>query len=474
MKYPGFVGPSYTVANRIAACDELVNWFVSEIESGTGPARYVLDPAPGFQTYCTLGDTPTRGFFSLNGATFAVGGEHFYQVPPTLGGSPTLRASGLSNINNQLVTMAGNGDAGHQIMIQSDSKLYCFDVLTDTLTEIIDQSSSGVVFQDGYFISLDSNTSTIYLSALEDGTSWDPLDLAQRNDSADKWVSILARPKEIWLFGSQSTSVYYNSGDAGFPFVPNPSVAIPRGTPAPASPALIDGAPIWLADDLTVRFARGYTPERVSTHAVEFAISQYTVVADADGFAYTDRGHQFYVLNFPTEGATWVYDVKGFWHRRGAWTGLDFDVSPVWGYTFAYDTHLVGDRTTGVVYAMSQDYATDTDGTTGLRRVRRAPHVTDELTRIVYSAFQLHMEVGLGLTSGQGSNPEAMLRWSNDGAQSFGNVYTASVGAIGEFQRRVIWRRLGSGRDRVFELSVTDPIPWRLVDAYLTAEPGTS
>lgn len=477
MRYPGFVGGSYSLSNRTAAYDQCFNWYPVKVESGTGSAPYILEPAPGFRTWCTLPESPTRGFFSLNGASFAVGGENLYQLPSALGGSPVLRASGLSNVNNQLTTMAGNGDSGFQIMIRSDSTLYCFDVLTDTLTTITDiTSSSGVVFQDSYFISLDSDESKIYTSAPNDGLTWDLLDVAQRNDSPDKWVAMLARPKEIWLPGSQTASVYYNDGSSTPPFVPNPSVAIARGTPAPASVALIDGsAPIWLADDLTVRMANGYTPERVSTHAVEFAIRSYSVVSDADAFVYQNQGHKFYVLNFPTEDATWVYDAtEGFWHQRGEWENSAFVVSPVWGYTFGFNTHLVGDRTSGAVYEMTQDVSTETDGTTGLRRVRRAPHIQNELKRIVYHEFQLYMEVGLGLTSGQGSDPLAMLRWSNDGGQSWSNILSTEVGAIGAFNTRVTWHRLGQARDRIFEVSVSDPIPWRLVDAFLEFTPGTS
>ena len=157
-----------------------------------------------------------------------------------------------------------------------------------------------------------------------------------------------------------------------------------------------------------------------------------------------------------------------------AWNGLDFDVSPVWGYTFGYNAHLVGDRTSGKVYEMTQDVSTDTDGTTGIRRVRRAPHLVSELVRVVYHELQLFMEVGLGLSSGQGSDPQIMLRWSNDGGQTFGNVHATGAGATGQFNTRVTWHRLGQARDRVFEVSVSDPIPWRLVDAFIDATAGTS
>lgn len=470
-RFPGFIGPSYTLANKVAAYDQIINWFVSKIESGTGTNDYEAQPAPGFDPLLTLPEAPYRGAFTLNGATFAVGGTKLYEITSLF--TAIERASGLSNLNNMLVSFASNGDAGHQIELVSDSTVYCFNVLTNTLTTIADQTASDVVFQDGFFIILDPNTSTLSQSELENGLIFD--ESAQRNDTPDKWVRMLARPKEIVLFGSASTSIYYNADNPGFVFIPNPSVAIPFGTAAPSSPALVNGSPAFLAHDLSVRWLAGYTAQRISTHAVEYAIRSYSTVLDAEGStSYDDQGHQFYVLSFPTAGVTWVYDLtSGLWHERGSWNGLSFDAIPVWGHTYAFGKHLVGSRTTGVMYEMSQAFATDTSGD-GMRRVRRAPHLNNELKRSTYSRLQLNMEVGLGLSSGQGSDPLAMLRWSNDGGQTWSQPLNASAGRIGEYATRVIWRRLGSARDRVFEVSVSDPIPWRLVDAYLDVKQGTS
>lgn len=473
VRYPGFIGPSYRLANKIAAADETYNLIPSKVESGTGPAPWVADLAPGYQTRYTLPETPTRGSFSLNGATFAVGGENLYEIPIT--GSPILRASGLSNVNNALVSMAGNGDSGFQLMIVSDSTLYCFELLTNTLTAIPDIQAAFVVFQDGYFIALDPNTSSIYLSALENGLSWDPLDVAQRNDSPDKWISMIVRPKEVWLFGGQSTSVYYNAGDAGFPFIPNPSVAIAYGTPAPTSVGLLYGSPAWLANDLTFRYANGYTAQRISNHAVEYSLSQMQTVSDCDCFTYEERGHPLAVWSFPTEGVSWSFDLlTNMWHKRGPFDGQDYGVVPVWWHTFAYGMHLVGDRTTGAIYEQSQDFSTDTDGVTGLRWLRRAPHINQAQVRINYDRFQLLMETGVGLATGQGSAPVAMLRWSDDGGQTWSNVLEASVGATGAYSTLVFWTQLGQARDRIFEVSGTDPVPWRLVDAFLKMRMGTS
>lgn len=473
VRYPGFVGPSYTIPNKIAADDETINWFPSKVESGTGPAQYDLWPAPGFQVAYTLPETPTRGAFTLNGATFAVGGENLYEIPIT--GSPILRASGLSNVNNALVSMDGNGDIGFQIMIVSDSTLYCFEVLTNTLTTIADIQASNVAFQDGYFFALDPNTSTAYASALANGLSWNPLDKTQRNDSPDKWIAMITRPKELWLFGSGSTSVYYDTTNAGFPYTPNPSVAIPYGTPAPNSIGLLYGSPIWLANDLTIRYANGYTPQRVSNHAVEFSIAQMSTVSDCDVFTYEEQGHAFAQFSFPTAGVTWVWDlVTGMWHKRGPFDGQDYGVSAVWWHTFAFNRHLVGSRTTGIIYEQSQDFATDIDGVSGLRRLRRAPHLNEKQVRITYDRFQVLMETGVGLATGQGSNPLVMLRWSDDGGQTWSQVLECAVGAAGAYSTLVFWTQLGQARDRIFELTASDPVAWRLVDAFLKMRMGTS
>ena len=148
-----------------------------------------------------------------------------------------------------------------------------------------------------------------------------------------------------------------------------------------------------------------------------------------------------------------------------------FRVLPVWGQTYAVGKNRVGSRTDGKIYEMSQSVATDIDGT-GLRRVRRAPHLVNELNRITYDRFTLYMEVGLGLSTGQGSDPLAMLRWSNDGGQSFGNVLEASAGPVGEYKRRVIWRKLGQARDRVFEVRQSDPVKSVWLAAYLELSEG--
>jgi hypothetical protein len=73
-----------------------------------------------------------------------------------------------------------------------------------------------------------------------------------------------------------------------------------------------------------------------------------------------------------------------------------------------------------------------------------------------------------------GYDPEAMLRWSDDGGHTWSNEHWASMGRIGQYGRRVFWRRLGMTmklRDRVYEVSGTDPVKIVILGAELLLSP---
>jgi hypothetical protein len=219
--------------------------------------------------------------------------------------------------------------------------------------------------------------------------------------------------------------------------------------------------------------AQGYQPQRVSTHAVEYAIGQMSVISDAVAYTYQQEGHSFYVLNFPTAGQTWVYDAStDQWHER-AWR------DPLLGtlgrhraqvhMAFAGE-NIVGDWETGNLYRLDLD--TYSDNGAPIVRTRRCAHIASGGGWQFFSSLQLIMETGVGLASGQGSDPQAMLRWSDDGGLTWSSEAWVSMGRMGEYKRRALWRRLGKGRDRVFEVTITDPVKAVIVDAVLQVEAG--
>lgn len=476
MLYPGFIGGSFEAQSGTFDSQRTVNWYMEKAE-GEGPSsRKALFPVPGVMSLGTPTGTggPGRGHFYSDGREFAVVGHLLFEILEN--GVFTFRA-GIPDTGD-VVTFASNGDGGGELFITSGRDGYVYTLATDTLALVaamVDKADMGDHL-DGYFLALDSLTSTFYASALLDGTTWDTgTQFAQRSAAPDPWVAMKVLQRYVWLLGTQTSEVWYNSG-AAFPFELHPSGLINYGCAAPRSVAVGDGALYWLgASKIGAGFVMrttGFTPEVISTPALELAIGEYNKIDDAYGECYSELGHTFYVLSFPTQGITWVYDSRtGQWHERGTWVSERATYTS-WRpryHAFAFGQHRMLDAEGPSVYHLSRAYGTDVDDRP-IRRLRRAPHLQQELQRIWYTAFELDLEPGLGLTTGQGSNPQVALRYSNDGGKTWGPEIWRSAGARGDYGKRVRWNRMGQARRRVFEVVVTDPIPWSLTNAYLEIE----
>ncbi|HXG71328.1 MAG TPA: hypothetical protein VNJ04_12050 [Gemmatimonadaceae bacterium] len=474
--FQGFIGPAYQSQNANATSERLMNLYLEKNETPGAKAPWVLNPTPGVTAYTTLAQSPNRGLFAQDGRAWAVGGNRLYEV--FAGATPTDR--GLVARDSNPATFASSGDTGGQLFVTSGDRGYILDLSTHVLTQVVLDVTFGA-YVDGYFLGLDTTESVLRMSNLLDGTTWSATNTIPRDTAGDKWKAMVVAHGDIWLVGSETTDVFYNAGTSPVPFAPIPGAFIEMGTCAPFSVVVFDGTPAWIAQGargrgIVVR-ANGYgAPTRISTHAIEYALQSYSTIDDAIGFTYEEYGHTFYVLNFPTAGATWVYDASTEqWHERGWWDGAvgTFTTYRPQFHAAAFGTHLVGDRSSGVVYEMKSSLSTDVDGT-GIRRVRRAPHISDQQQWMFYAHLHIDMQTGLGLSTGQGSDPTVMLRYSNDGGRTFGNERTVSAGALGRYAARARFTRLGRARDRVFEVSFSDPVPFRLTAAYLDVTKGLS
>jgi hypothetical protein len=333
-----------------------------------------------------------------------------------------------------------------------------------------------VTWQDGYFIHTVPNTGRFAISGLNDIT-YDPTDTATAEGRPDLLVMLISVNRQLWLFGEATTEVWWNSGDADFPFARNESAFIETGTIAAGTCVRAGASVVWVGSDErgrgTVWHAEGFQPRRISTHAVELALSRSSRLPEASAFAYQQGGHEFYQLTVPGNdeeaGSTWVYDFStGQWHERMYLSATDSEEPHrAWVGTVAFGEVVVGDREDGRLYTYELDfYFDDADP---IRRVRQTPHVSQEEKRIRYNAFELQAEPGVGLTLGQGSSPIALLSWSDDGGHTWGNEHEASMGAIGKYETRLKWRRLGVSRDRVFRVATSEPVPVTWFGAELDA-----
>jgi len=487
MEFPGFVGGSFTEASRLADQEQTINFYVQVFPKvANATTRKALYGWPGVTAFLetAVAAAPCRGTFTAAGRTFAVYGASLVEINSN--GTSTARGT-VAWLDNTPVSWGYNGDGGGEVMVSASDVGYVLTLATNVLTTEVTSASDFAAMLDGFFISLDTATSTFSISDLFDGTTWDPTQFAQRSIAGDPWVSVLTPSvgREIWLFGTRTSEIWYNAGTAPFPFAPQPNALLPFGIAAPASAASAAGSVLWLTQTELGRAqvvrAVGSQPRIVSTTALEQAFDTYVTIDDAIGQTMAFQGHTFYVLTFPTQAITWCYDLTtDYWVQLGTWIVAQAAYEawrPVF-HTFNFGTHLLGDLETGDLWALSPTVYTDVDGEP-LRRLRRAPGLIQEDKMIYYSRIQILMDVGIGNVVPPSVDPQVMLRMSDDGGYTWGTEYTVSAGyalgpgQLGTYNTRVEVGRLGAARRRVFEVSMSDSVPWRIQGAVLQIRPST-
>jgi hypothetical protein len=479
MKTP-ILGSSYVARSINAADNRMVNLFPEIIPEG-GKEPGFLNRAPGLQFQQTIGTGPIRALWAhqTNGSDFyVVSGTQFYKV------------TGLTATPTLLGTVTGTGpvsiaDNGTQIFLACNPNGFIYNEVTNVFAQITDPDFPGaatVGYLDGYFVFNEPNSQKIWVTQLLDGTSVDPLDFASAEGSPDGLVAVNIDHREAWLFGTDSIEVWYDAGLADFPLTRIQGAFNEIGCVAAFSVAKLDNGLFWLGTDARgqgiVYRANGYAGVRVSTHAIEYAIAQYGDISDAVAYTYQQEGHAFYVLTFPAANATWVYDVSTqAWHERAGWdtaTGAFTRHRSNCQCNFGGNT-VVGDYENGNIYTLDLDVYADNGGIQKwLRSWRALPTGQNNLKRTAQHSLQLDCESGTGLITGQGSDPEIMLRFSDDGGHTWSNEHLSKMGKIGEYYRRVFWRRLGMTlklRDRVYEISMTDPVKTAIMGAELLISP---
>jgi hypothetical protein len=473
MKTP-ILGSAYVARSVNAADNRMVNLFPEVVpEGGKEPA--FLQRAPGLQFQQTIGNGPIRGLWAHQ-----TNGEDFYVVS----GNELYKLTGLTTAPLFIGNISGTGpvsiaDNGTQLFFAADPDGYIYNEVTGVFQQITDPDFPGastVSYLDGYFVFNEPNSQKIWVTQLLDGTSVDPLDFASAEGSPDGVVAVLTDHRELWVFGTDTTEVWYNAGLTDFPLVRIQGAFNEIGCAAPYSVAKMDNQIYWLGQDARgqgiVYRASGYIGQRISTHAIEWQMQEYGNMEAATGYTYQQDGHSFYVLNFPSANTSWVFDVAtGAWHERAGFENGQFTRHRANNMCNFDGNIVVGDYQNGNIYTFDLEvYADNGQPQKWLRSWRALPTGANNLTRTIQHSMQLDCETGVGLITGQGSDPQVMLRWSDDGGHTWSNEHWKSMGRIGQFGKRTIWRRLGATmkiRDRVYELSGTDPVRIYIMGAEL-------
>jgi hypothetical protein len=511
------LGQSYVARSVNAADNRMINLFPEVIPEG-GKEPGWLQRAPGLRLLATIGTGPIRGvwaFASSSSVAFVVSGNELYKI------NTSYNATLLGSVSGSgPVSMADNGT---QLFVACDPDSYIYNNSTDVFSPISDPDFPGakvVGYLDGYFVFIEPNSQKIWVTTLLDGTSIDPLDFASAEGSPDGVVGMIVDHREVWVYGTNSVEVWYNTGASDFPLQRIQGAFNEIGCAATYSVAKLDNGLFWLGADSRgqgiVYRANGYNGQRISTHAVEWHIQSYGNISDAVAYTYQQDGHSFYVLTFPSANKTWVYDVAAqAWHERAS--GNENQYRHRSNCQMAFDSEIVvGDFENGNIYAFDMTvYADNGAIQKWLRSWRALPPGQNNLKRTAHHSLQLDCESGVGLDyldplgpveienlydlllledggellteAGDGillnesewgmMQPQVMLRWSDDGGHTWSSEHWAPMGAIGQFSQRVFWRRLGMTlklRDRVYEISGTDPVKIAIMGAELILSPTAS
>jgi hypothetical protein len=390
----------------------------------------------------------------------------------------TIQGTGVTALT--IITALGTGTGGAGTYTVSTSQtvtsttLYGLNFSQLPTTDGAFTGGTNVDVVDNYFVYNRPDTQQFgcsnVLSPISGSTNF-----SSKDGAPDDLVTLIVDHREIYLLGETSSEVWVDQGTSPFPFNRIPGTSTQHGIVAPFSVARFGNSFAYLSKNnrgtAQIVQMNGYVPQRISTHAVENTLTGKTIT-DAVAWTYQLEGHEVYVISFPTLQLTWCYDIATqMWHKwlytndLGQYERCRGNCAAVFqGYV------LVGDYANGKIYHLDRNVYTD-DGQ-HVKRLRRAPHLTTDLQRQYFEELQLQFQPGVGLDVGQGDDPQAMLRWSSDGGSTWSSEHWTTIGKIGKYTNRAIWRRLGTARDRIFEVTVSDPVKTVIVSANLKMTAG--
>ncbi len=480
--FEGFIGGSYRARSKSIADDACINLYPEITEVPQGAKHGVLYGTPGLRPLiAALNSQGCRGLFSQDGRTFTVIGDTFYELTA----QQVLTNHGTIHNNGSPCSFSTNGRGGEQLVIVGGNELKVFNLVTNTLSAAIvlplTNAPVMVLFTDAYFLLLEADTVRVWFSALEDGTMWDALDFFARSETSDNLVGMAVIRDRIWVLWSQTSEVFYDSGDADNPFVPYPGSVMQEGLVSPWALTIQGEALYWLAQDNggsnRIVSATDYVPVVVSTPPISYAIASYSIVNDCEALAYEQEGHPFVAFTFLAADVTWVIDTReNQWHQRD-----DFDqltgISHRWrarGVCYSGRDVIAGDFETGDLYILDLDYFQNNGKV--LRRERTAPYLSSDNQWIFVDSLEMGLQSGIGLQAGQGNDPQLELSISGDSGMTWGPQTFAAMGAVGKYDASPTWRMLGRVRADRFVVKIVQTDPVRAVwgpGLWLRVTPGT-
>lgn len=441
---------------------EAVNVMVEMDEQG-GKQMYHLLGTPGCVEFTDTKYTlEGRGGYTIPGKVLFVIGSRLYSAET---GDSAVTWVGSLETSTGTVQWA---EGPSEILIIDGVSGYVYTKSTETIAKITDPdfpTPKACAFKDGYGVVVEASSGRFSVSEINDFTSWDTLAFTTAEFEPDNLVSCLSDQNSLIAFGEKTIQTYYNSGNSTFPMENRSGSSIHVGCASVNCPARGNNVVFWLDNTGMVRKLEGFTQSIVSTRQIDYLIAQLSDISDSKGFVYAQEGHTFYVLDFPTDELTLVYDLSTQqWHKRTSYASHGI-WRPAW---IAHDgtTVYAGDRNNGKVYTLDTNAFTDNNEPSSWAFTLQT--ISQDENPIVHDALKLYIHSGSALSTGQGSDPQFWMQYSDDSGKTWSRERWRSMGKIGEYNTKINYNNLGRSRHRIYRFGGTDPVLRLAVSASLT------
>lgn len=447
---------SYQSRSKFAGAPRLVN-----LQRQTNPpdsnTPFTLLPVPGLKQWTTAGSGEVRGLIRMGVDLYAVIGSECHAIT---GGKVSERVA---------KDLPGSGPihmahSGVHVLVATPTKAYAIN-RTESV-ELAEGNFNGAAFQDGYGIFTQKNTQNIFVTNLDDMTTIDGADSTTKDALPDNVKGLISDHRQLIAFGTESSEFFSNIGDPEFPFARDSAGFMGRGILSEFSPAKSHDFVYFLGNDRRVYRIAGYRPQPISHAGIDLILSESQHPEDAVGMTFSYDGHDHYALS-GTDFCV-IFDItENRWHERvspglSRWLGRST--------VDAFGKVLVGDYSTNIIYELDRD--TYTDNGDAIANEIQFPVYGNGASRVFFEQLFLDFDVGRGLTTGDGSDPKAVVDWRDHPSAPWSNSREVSMGKKGEYHHRAILNQLGSSYRRTFRVRCPQPSRAVLVAARVKASGG--
>jgi hypothetical protein len=438
---------------------------VNAVKGDGAKAPVVLESVAGMTEAGSAGNGPCKSSRLVNwqGDLYGVFGTQLVRISTTTGAAVV----GTLGASSARAVIARGRD---YLMLVDGVSGYTWNGTTFATIADADFPDAGAggrpthcAYLDGFFIVNDAETDNFYISAVEDPTSWNALDFEAASAAPDNALAFCTAFSMVYILGDETTQLYYNSGNADFPFAAITSATQEYGILAPDSLAESDDGVFFLA---TTPEGGRFVVQMIGQSAkIVTGDDQDDILADVEepelayGFIFQQHGISFYALQLDDGDLTLVYNITaGVWEERQLQDGSGWRAS---GHGILAGVNIVGSRLSASFYELRPDVYDDAGEELIRRRVTRIYHKDGMLL----DWHQVVIDIEAGVGNDAVPEPRLRLRHTNDQG-TWSNQMTARLGASGERQTRCVFNNLGIARAKQIEIEYAEATPFTIIAAY--------